>query len=172
MNTFEPIREFFYRHHEKNLNEKFQSLHLEMCRQIKKRSYELAIYVGVDCLEDIYIKGELVGYVDYSINPLEDLLHINMIKIRSEHRHRRIALSVLWRLWQTYQMPITPLHFYPSSEPFWRRVSEHFAAAGALDLNTVRYTDEQLVLWRMRQHYANQSHEKLVRQLKLKLQLL
>lgn len=166
MNRFEPIREIFYRHHENILNEKVHQLRLELHRQIQPRNPELALFVGVDCVEDIRVLGETVGYVDYSINTLQDLLHIKMIKIDCQYRHRKVALSVLWQLWLIYQMPIVPLHVYPSSDLFWQQISKHFAAAGALDLNTVRYTDEDLAQWRTQQHQANQAHEKMVHELK------
>lgn len=117
-------------------------------------------------MEDIRVLGETVGYVDYSINTLQDLLHIKMLKIDSAQHNRKVALSVLWHLWLIYQMPIVPLHFYPSSDLFWQRVSKHFAAAGALDLSTVHYTDEEFAQWRTQQHRANQTYQKLVRAFK------
>lgn len=166
MNTFEPICEFFYRHHEKILNETVKGLQLELRRQIQRTEPGLAIFVGAECVEEIYTSGERVGYVDYSINALQDLLHINMLKVSSEHRHRQIALCVLWRLWLTYQMPIVPLHFYPSTDPFWHRVRARFDAAGALDLSTVRYTDEELANWRAQQHKDNHGQQKMIRELK------
>jgi hypothetical protein len=166
MNSSPPMREFFYRYHEKLLNQKAIELQFDMVPYHIPQNKQNCLFAGVECEEAIRIAGLIVGYVKYNINPLRDRLHIHMIKISSEHRNRKAAMSVLWRLWCTYKIPIVPLHFYASADPFWQRARERFADAGALDPNTVRYTDEELTQWCALQHLMNPAYEKMLRELK------
>ncbi|QLG96779.1 N-acetyltransferase (plasmid) [Pseudomonas yamanorum] len=130
MDVFEPMRDFFHRRQAKNLSELASTV-----RVVTESTLTIPgsfVYPGRSYVAGIQIDGQRIGYVNYSINPLNDRLYIDMIKVDVAHRHQGMALSALWSLWMTYQVPIVPVHQYDHLETYWDKTRQRFAAAGAL----------------------------------------
>lgn len=164
MAFFDPIRDFFHRRQAKILNELASRVHLVNRRQESHRGN--FVFPGTDCVDDIEVGGQRVGYVSYGINPLNDRVYINKIDIELEHQRQGIGLGVLWWLQLTHQVPIVPLYQYGSSNGFWSLARQRFNGAGALIEDQLR-TETELDVEKQRwEHLVPElPHERRIREI-------
>lgn len=155
MEDFEPMRDFFHRRAAKKLNDLAAGVRLMNQRTESHRGN--FVFPGSDYLDDIEIDNQLVGEVDYGINPLGDRLYINMIEIHPEYRRKGIALGVLWNLWLKHQVHIVPISQYGTSYRFWSLARARFAAAGACIEGEIRGDDELDLAKQRWQHLVPES---------------
>lgn len=164
MAVFQPFRDYFQRRAALRLTER--STHLQLVTQRTQCQRGHFVFPGTDFMATIELDGQRVGYVDYGINPLGDRLYINEIEIQSAHRRRGIALSVLWRLFQTHQVPIVPLHQRGDSYGFWAQARRRFAAAGAQLEPELRASELDDAKQRWQHLVPEPEHERRIRELK------
>ncbi|MFJ4542572.1 N-acetyltransferase [Pseudomonas sp. NPDC088885] len=117
MEAFEPIRDFSQRRKAKWLDA--QAAAVQLVSEYRPAQRNTFVFPGQNGAATIQRDDQRVGYADFSINPLCDRLHIDMIQIESEHQRRGIDLAVLWQLWREHQLPIVPIQQYEISGPFW-----------------------------------------------------
>lgn len=55
-----------------------------------------------------------------------------MLEIEPAQRGQGVGLGVRWQLWCAHLVPIVPLYQYTSSDGFWYRARQRFAAATAV----------------------------------------
>jgi hypothetical protein len=163
MSLFEPIRDFFNRRHAKFLNRR--AAHVQLVTERTEAHRGNFVFPGSDTFARIELDGQLVGSVSYGINPLGDRVYINEIDIDRAHRRRGIALSALWILHQTHQVPIVPLHEVGTSISFWDVSRRRLAAAGALLEEDLRCSELAKAQERWQHLVPEPEHQRLQREL-------
>lgn len=130
MQLFDPIRDFFQPRATRRWIEQLPEVRLLISRCESLRGN--FVFPGQDCSAWIDHEGMRVGHVDFGMNPLCDRLYINMIRIAPAHTCTGLGMATLWQLWNTYGVPIVPLHEYGSSIGFWAKARQRLAAAGGM----------------------------------------
>lgn len=128
MSLFDQICENSRRRAAEGMNER--AAHVQLVNRGQTSHRGSFVFPGISYWDDIEVAGQRVGYIEYGINPLLDRLYINWIEVTKPRQG--IALSTLWKLWTTYQLPIVPIYHYAHMDLYWDLARTQFAAAGAL----------------------------------------
>lgn len=163
MSLFDPIRDFFHRRQAKFLNAR--AAHVQLVTERTEAHRGNFVFPGTDTFARIELDGQLVGYISYGINPLGDRVYINEIDVDRAYRRCGIALSALWILYQTHQVPIVPLHEVGTSTSFWGVSRRRLAAAGALLEADLRCSELAKAQERWQHLVPEPEHKRLIREL-------
>lgn len=129
MEWLDPIRDLIHPHQAKLLSARLPSVHFQI-KSIEPSRGNF-FFPASKTVAKILAGGEVIGLVDYGINPLGDRLYINKIDVHPDRQRCGYALSTLWSLHLEHGLPIVPISIYGTAYPFWEAVRQQFNAAGA-----------------------------------------
>jgi hypothetical protein len=106
MPLFDPLRDFFQRRQVARLDAQAIDLQLVTLRSESVRGN--FVFPGPDIAAAVKLAGQRVCLSNYGVSPLQDRVYISDFRITSNQRRRGLGVATLWRLWQQYQVPLTP----------------------------------------------------------------
>lgn len=122
-------------------------------------------YPGPTITAALVYQGQPAGHVRFGQSPLVDRLYICYIEINPAQRLKGLGLATLWRLWQQYQVPLTPMHEVGSSIGFWAKARQRLAGAGVELTEDIRTAEQDAEQQRWQHLVPEPEHERLIREL-------
>lgn len=163
MPLFDPLRDFFQRRQVAHLES--QAIGLQLVIQCSESVRGNFVFPGLDISASVEMDGQQVGLISYCVSPLQDRVYISEFRITPNQQRRGLGTASLWRLWEKYQVPMTPMHEVGTSTGFWEKARRRFAHAGVELTKDIRTGDQKEEQQRWQHLIPEPEHERLIREL-------
>jgi len=123
-----------------------QAVGLQLSIQHSESTRGHFVFPGLNIVAAIEQEGQKVGWIRYCVSPLNDRVYISEFEVANDQQRRGLGQATLWKLWQQYQVPLSPMHEKGSSIGFWAKARKRFAAAGVEltpNISTAHHSGEQ-----------------------------
>lgn len=100
------------------------------------------VFPGPDISAAIQQHGHQVGFIDYSVSPLNERLYISNFTISPAHQGQGLGLGTLWCLHRQYGLPLANMHEVGLSTGFWAKAERRLAGAGVHLQRDIRTGDQ------------------------------
>ena len=144
MHLINYCRLFLQRRNITRLDAQAIGLQLSTLRSESTRGH--FVFPGLNIVAAIVQHGQKVGWIRSCVSPLNDRVYISEFEVAYDQQRRGLGQATLWKLWQQYQVPLSPMHEKGSSIGFWAKARKRFAAAGVEltpNISTAQHPGEQ-----------------------------
>ncbi|WP_410480386.1 N-acetyltransferase [Pseudomonas sp. DCA-1] len=128
MPLIDSLRHYLQRRKIARLDAQAIGLQLSTLRSESTRGH--FVFPGLSIVAAIEQHGQKFGWIRYCVSPLNDRVYICEFEVAYDQQRRGLGQATLWKLWQQYQVPLSPMHEKGSSIGFWAKARKRFAAAG------------------------------------------